>query len=344
MAPRIAVIGTGANGGATAADLTRAGLDVTLIEQWPANVRAMRDRGIRVRMPGEEFTTPVRVIDLCDVATLREPFDVALVMVKAYDTRWATRLICPLVKPAGLVVGVQNGMTIDPIAEIAGPGRTVGCVIEMGGAMWEPGTVERDTPPSKAWFGVGAYDERTRGREDEVARILSHVGNVQVYPDIRAAKWMKLIVNAAEVAPSAILNLPMDQAIATPGMRELMIEVGYEAITVARAAGIAPVPIFGMPSIDTTAPRKFIGDMLDMVIGHFGQPHSKVAMLQDWLKGRRSEVEEMNGYVVAEGRRAGTPTPLNERVLHLSREVEAGRLPFAPENLDLLLGREPAPA
>ncbi|HEX3966174.1 MAG TPA: 2-dehydropantoate 2-reductase [Trebonia sp.] len=344
MAPRIAVIGAGANGGAAAADLTRAGLDVTLIEQWPANVRAMRERGIRVRMPGEEFTTPVRAIDLCDVATLREPFDVVIVMVKAYDTRWATRLICPLVKPGGLVVGVQNGMTIDPIAEIAGPERTIGCVIEMGGAMWEPGIVERDTPPSKAWFAIGAYDERTRGREGEVAQILSHVGNVQVYADIRAAKWMKLIVNAAEVAPSAILNLPMDRAIATPRIRDFMVEVGHEAIIVARAAGIGPVPIFGMPSIDTAAPRKFVGDMLDMVTVHFGQPHSKVAMLQDWLKGRRGEVEEMNGYVVAEGRRTGAPVAFNARVLRLAREVEAGRLPFAPENLDLLLGRGAVPA
>jgi 2-dehydropantoate 2-reductase len=84
--------------------------------------------------------------------------------------------------------------------------------------------------------------------------------------------------------------------------------------------------------------------MLDMVTVHFGQPHSKVAMLQDWLKGRRGEVEEMNGYVVAEGRRTGAPVAFNARVLRLAREVEAGRLPFAPENLDLLLGRGAVPA
>lgn len=339
MTEKIAVVGTGANGGAVAADLTRAGLDVTLVEQWPANVRAMREQGLRVRMPGEEFVTPVRVFDLCEVATLREPFDIVLVMVKAYDTRWATELIRPLVKPGGLVAGVQNGMTIDPIADIAGPERTIGCVIEMGGAMWEPGLVERDSPPSTAWFGVGGYDERTRERAPEVADVLRHVGNVQVYDDIRAAKWMKLIVNAAEVAPSAILDLPMDEAIAAPGMREFMTEAGCEAIRVAAAAGISLVPIFGMAELDLARPERFIGDMLDMVVNHFGQPHSKVAMLQDWLKDRRGEVEEMNGYVVTRGERTATPVPVNSRILTLARKVEAGELPFSAENLELLLGR-----
>jgi 2-dehydropantoate 2-reductase len=335
---RIAVVGTGANGGGIAADLTRAGLDVTLIDQWPANVEAMRERGLRVRMPDEEFETPVRVLHLCEVATLRDPFDIVLVMVKAYDARWATQLIAPLVKPDGLVVGVQNGMTMDVIAEVVGPERTLGCVIELGGAMWQPGFVERDSPPSTAWFAIGAYDERTRGREPEVVEVMRYSGTVQIYDDIRAAKWMKLIINAAEVAPSAILNLPMDAAIATPGMREFMVEVGYEAIQVAAACGVDTVPIFGVPQLDVDHPRQFLSDLLDMVINHFGRPHSKVATLQDWIKGRRSETEEMNGFVVEAGTRTGTPVPYNSRVLAIARRIEAGELPFDVSNLPLLLG------
>ena len=96
--------------------------------------------------------------------------------------------------------------------------------------MFVPGIVERDTPPSRAWFAVGACDHRTVGREQELVNILRHSGTVEVYPDIRAAKWMKLVVNAAEVAPSAILNLSLSEAIETPGLRSLMTEVGCEAL------------------------------------------------------------------------------------------------------------------
>ncbi|MFC7641162.1 ketopantoate reductase family protein [Streptosporangium lutulentum] len=195
--PRIAVLGTGANGAAIGADLTRAGLDVTFIEQWPEHVAAMRAAGVRVDMPEESVVTPVRALNLCEVATLREPFDLVFTLVKAYDTRWACELIKPLVKPDGLVIGLQNGMTIDAIADIMGPERTLGAVIECSAAMFEPGVVERHTPPAKSWFGLGSVTAATRPREREVADILGHAGTVEIVEDIRSAKWAKLLVNAA---------------------------------------------------------------------------------------------------------------------------------------------------
>ncbi|NND50458.1 MAG: NAD(P)-binding protein, partial [Rhizobiales bacterium] len=85
MSKKIAVLGTGANGSCTAADLTRNGHDVVLIDQWPAHVEAMRESGIRVEMPEEVVHVPdVRAFHLCDVATFNEQFDIVLLMVKAY--------------------------------------------------------------------------------------------------------------------------------------------------------------------------------------------------------------------------------------------------------------------
>src|SRR4051794_27457553 len=154
--PRIAVLGAGANGASIGADLTRAGHDVTLVEQWPAHVEAMRADGLRIVMPAEETLTEVRAHHLCDVATFRAQFDVVFVVMKAYDTRWACQLMEPYVKPDGLVVGVQNGMTADVIAEVVGPHRALGAVIEVSSEMTEPGVVQRHVPPSKSWFAVGA--------------------------------------------------------------------------------------------------------------------------------------------------------------------------------------------
>ena len=85
MGKKVAVLGTGANGAGIGADLVRAGLDVTFVEQWPAHVEAMRADGIRVVMPEETVVTPVRAIHLCEVATLREKFDLVFVVLKAYD-------------------------------------------------------------------------------------------------------------------------------------------------------------------------------------------------------------------------------------------------------------------
>jgi 2-dehydropantoate 2-reductase len=68
--PRIAVLGTGANGASIGADMTRAGLDVTFIDQWPAHVEAMQKAGIRIETPDETLVTPVRAFHVCEVATL----------------------------------------------------------------------------------------------------------------------------------------------------------------------------------------------------------------------------------------------------------------------------------
>jgi 2-dehydropantoate 2-reductase len=334
---KIAVVGTGANGAAIAADLARAGRDVTLIDQWPENVAAIRADGIDVRLRNERYVVKARALNLCDVATLREPFDVILLGVKSYDTTWATHLVAPLLAEDGLAIGVQNGMTMDAIANVVGPERTLGCVIECGGAMYTPGIVERDTPHDKAWFAIGAYDERTRGREPEGVDVLRHSGRVEIYEDIRAAKWMKIVVNAAEIAPSAVLDLSLVDAIETPGMRDFMLETGCEAISVLRRANIEIIPIFGLPDLDPNDARSFLGKLLDAVIYSYAQPFSKVTSLQDWMKGRRSEIDDMNGPIVRLGSELGHPTPYNSRALDIAMRIERGELEPHRSNLASLL-------
>lgn len=339
--PRIAVLGTGANGAAIGADLTRAGLDVTFIEQWPEHVAAMRAAGVRVEMPEESVVTPVRAYNLCEVATLREPFDLVFVLVKAYDTRWACELLKPLVKPDGIVVGLQNGMMVDTIADVMGPERTLGAVIECSSAMFEPGVAERHTPPEKSWFGLGSVTPSTRPREREVADILGHAGTVEIVEDIRSAKWMKLVVNAGELVPTAILDLPMRAAIATPGMREFMLRAGVEAAEAALASGHRLVPIFGLGGLDPSDPRGFVEALLDTVMDDFALPHTKTTVLQDWMKNRRSEVAEINGLVVDVHARHGGSAPANQIAVELAQRIEYGELEARPENVDLMVRGRP---
>ncbi|MBT3766026.1 MAG: NAD(P)-binding domain-containing protein, partial [Rhodospirillales bacterium] len=297
---RIAIVGTGANGAAFGADMVNAGLDVTFIEQWPDHVEAMRANGLRVEMPDETVTTPVNAFHMCEVATMRDPFDVVFLGVKAYDTRWACELIKPLVAADGLVVGLQNGMTIDDVASIVGPERTMGAVIEVAAYMFEPGVIGRQTGPDGTWFGIGAYDEATKGREGEIVEILRHAGDAEARDDIRSAKWMKLVVNAAEFLPSSILGLPLAEAIKLPGMREVMMASGREAVRTALALGHELVPIFGKLQVEANDPDGYATVLLDAVLSDWTLPDTRVTVLQDWDKARRAEVDDINGLVVRE--------------------------------------------
>lgn len=338
MGAKIAVIGAGANGAAVGADLTRAGHDVTLVEQWPENVAAMRADGVITEMPDETITTPVRAINLSDVATLRgERFDSLFVVVKAYDTRWACELMAPYLRPDGLAVGLQNGMTIDDMSDVLGAERTLGAVIEIAAGMFTPGVVERHTPPSGTWFAVGSLSSATGGREHELADLLQHAGTAQAVDDIRSAKWMKLVVNSAELVTSAILDLPLLQAAKVPGMHEFMLETGKEAVRTAVAVGRKVVPIFGLTDVDPDDPERFVDVMLDMVYTNWSLPHTKTTVLQDWQKGRRSEVDQLNGLIVDEQRRLGGTAPHNARTVEIAHRIEYGDLTGSPDNVELLL-------
>jgi 2-dehydropantoate 2-reductase len=335
--PRIAFVGTGAQGASIGADFALAGLDVTFIEQWPEHVMAIREKGITVNLPKRTINAKVPALHLCQVAEIKEPFDVVFLVVKAYDTKWACQLIEPCLAPDGLVVGLQNGMTHEDIADVVGRERTIGAVIEIASNMFVPGVTNRQNDHDTSWFALGALDPKTQDRVEAVADLLRNSGTVEVMDDIRSAKWMKLVVNAAELIPSAIINLPLADAARAPGMLEVMRAAGYEAMRAALADGAKIVPIIGMPPVTTNHPERYVDQIFDEVLKTFSQADTLTTSLQDWRKGRRAEVGEVNGWVVDILRVHGQEAPVNQRVMAVAFDIEAGQIDARPENAALLI-------
>jgi 2-dehydropantoate 2-reductase len=259
-----------------------------------------------------------------------------LLVTKAYDTRWSCQLIEPYLESDGLVAGVQNGMTVDAIAEVVGPARTMGCVIEISSMMFDPGVVQRHSPPPRSWFAVGTISPANAGREGEIADLLRLVGAVEIVDDIRATKWMKLVSNATTLVTTAILGVPMLEAVAMPGMRELMLRSGQEALDTGAAIGHRVLPIFGLTPDDVRQTNRLVETLLDTLLAGFVLPHTKTTVLQDWIKGRHSEVDDLNGLVVAERAKRGGAAPVNAAVVEIAHRIERRELAPGPENLALL--------
>ena len=335
---KIAVIGTGAVGASVSADLVRAGLDVTLIDQWPAHVEAMRSHGLTVDTLGDVQVTEVRAHHLCEVAELREPFDLVFTSVKTYDTRWVAELMKPLMRPDSVFVGLQNGMTIDQVAESLGADRTIGCAMGIAANLREPGLVRRQVATSDTWFSIGTLSGERTSRLDDVAAVLAHAAQIEVTDDIRSAKWMKLIANIPEMLPSALLGIPLLEAATMPGIRPVMDAMSREAYALAIDLGITMRPSLGIAAADVPADDQYSLDLLDRVLSHFSQPDTRVAVLQDWEKGRRGELDAFSGYIVDQRAALGGRAPVNEAVLRLAERVEKGELTPSPENAALLMG------
>src|SRR3974390_2936115 len=337
MFQKIAVLGTGANGSCIAADLVNAGLDVSLIDQWPSHVEAMRANGIRITMPETALHVRGRAYHLGDVCTLKEMFDVFLLAMKAYDTRWACELIKPHLAPDGILIGMQNAMTASTIVDVVGPERTLGCVVELSSEMFTPGLVTRNTPPKRTWIGIGSLDHRPKNRLSEIQALLSPVGRVEIKPNILAAKWTKLIVNAMCLGPFAMVGLTLSEAVKVPGMRELIIEIGDEAMRAGRDLGYPIEPIMGLTTEDLAGSNRPTEKLFDKLASDIGPGRGLNTVLQDLLKGRASEVDMINGLVVEESQRRGYSAPANARIVEIVRQIEAGALKPTPANMKLAL-------
>ncbi|CUR55494.1 putative Ketopantoate reductase [metagenome] len=335
--PRIAILGAGANGGSIGVDLHRAGLDVTLIEQWPEHVRAIRDKGLTVNTPeGSTTTTGMRALDICQVATLREKFDVVLMLMKAYDSTWAAHLIEPYLATDGLLVGVQNGMTHEAVRAVVGAERSLGCVIEISSTMYEPGVIDRHSGQNRSWFAVGSEGPESVDREKDASALLAHSGAVEIVDDIVSAKWMKLVSNATTLVTTASLGLTMMGAESTPGMREVMVGSGNEALRAAIANGAQITPIFGLTAEAVKDPATVVETLLDTLYGGFILPNTTTTILQDWNKHRHSEVNDINGHVVRASAAKGLAAPINAAVVELAHAIETGQVEPGLEHLGTL--------
>ena len=336
MTGRVAILGAGAIGSSVGADLTEAGEDVVLVDQWPAHVEAMKDTGLRVVMPDNDLRVSPQALHLCDLATEQPLFDVVFLATKSYDTAWMSQLIAPFLAADGVFVGLQNGMNEETIIPIVGRDRIVASVVELSAEIYEPGFVQRDTTRSGTWFGVGELDGAITDRVGEMADLLRHSARVTVTDNILGAKWTKLVANSMTMGPFSLLGLKNWDAAALPGMTEISLGLGRESAAVGAALGHRLEPIFGLSAEDFAGSNdQVLVTAMRTLHNHVGK-EATTATVQDLLKGRRTELEHITGMVVRKGREVGVPTPINDAVLGLGREIAAGTRAMDPSNLDVL--------
>jgi 2-dehydropantoate 2-reductase len=336
MDRHMAILSTGAIGSSIGADLTKAGHNVLLIDQWPAHVEAMKTSGLHISMPDKELHTQVRASHLCDMCTVKEQFDIVLLTAKSYDTHWMVHFIEPYLKRDGVLVSIQNSLNDEWIAPIIGYERDIASVIELSAKLFEPGRVKRNTSHTKTWFALGELHGRVTPRLQELAEILRDSGTVEISTNIWGAKWTKLVVNSMFMSLCGILGILDWEINQNPKLLKLGIELGKEAMKVGTTLGYQLEPIFGMKAEDFLGSTdEVLEKNLRTLLSNVGK-ESLNCILQDHLKGRRSEVEYLNGLMVKKGLEAKVPTPLNEAVNSLTNQIEQGMMKPDLSNLTIL--------
>ena len=308
--PATAVVGAGAVGSFYGAMLARAGHRVTLVGR-AAHVHAIERDGLQLQMGGR--VEVVRLAATTDLAAVSGA-DLVLFCVKSTDTDAVARQMAPLLAADALVLSLQNG--VDNAAMIARHVRqaVVPAVVYVATAMPLPGTVQH--------FGRGdlvigprdalaAQDAPLARRLQAVAELFGAAGvPVRISADVMAELWSKLMVNCAYNAISGLAQLPYGRMVALAAIRDVQRAVVREVVAVAQADGQAlalDAALEAMERIATAMPAQF----------------SSTA--QDMARGKPSEIDHLNGFVVRRGAELGVATPVNQTLHALVKLVEAGR-------------------
>lgn len=346
MEPRIGFMGAGAIGSYLGAFLTRAGHDVTLIDPWPEHVEAMKAKGLRVSGSQGEFTVPVRAMHLCEVVNLEEPFDIAFVAMKSYDTEWATAFIKRhLRQPSGFIVCSQNGMNDETIARMVGFERVVGLIMSsISVGLMEPGHVTRGGAVGREHghdvFRAGELSGVMTPRVQMIAEMLDCIDGSYATANLWGERWSKLATNCMGNALTALSGTPAGVlADITPRFAVLRDDVAREVVTVGTTVGVSIEPINGKTAEEWLEYR---ADM-DAPSGSPAEPLGAAATypnawptstLQDVIKGRRSEIAYLNGYVARRGREVGVETPVCDAIVQVMKQIDDRDIPPVPDNID----------
>jgi 2-dehydropantoate 2-reductase len=348
MGYKIAVMGTGAVGAYAGAHMARAGEDITFIDAWPENVETMRARGLKVSHIRDvpEWSTPVRALHLTDAQQLakEKPIDIAFVCMKSYDTEWATTMIAQYLSPNGFIVSLQNCMNEETIAGVVGWGRVVGCIASsITVDLFEPAHVKRAAGKSgdkHTVFRTGEVHGRITDRVQEVRRLVALSDSALATTNLWGERWSKLVTNAMANGMSACTGLVSKDILRNDTLRRFGARLGSEAIRVGQALGyeleevhhIDPEVIARAGEGDAAAIHEYDEHRLAEVSKAGGGEH-RPSMGQDMVKGRRTEIEFLNGFIVRKAEEIGMPTPANAALTDIVKRVERGELQPDPKHL-----------
>ncbi len=349
MGKRIAIVGVGAVGGYTGAHMAKAGEDVTFIDFWPEHVAAMKRNGLTIthHQGPDPFTVKVRALALTEAQHLAKeaPIDIAFVCTKSYDTEWAAILIRQYLAPGGYVVSLQNCMNEATIAGVVGWGKTMGCIASnISVHLHAPGQIHRGGligGSRHTVYRTGEVHGVLTERAHEVCRLVAHADSAKATDNLWGERWSKLVANSSANGVSACTGLSGAQLTESEPIRHFQARLASEAIRIGQALGYKleeighqdPELIARAGEGDAASLAKYDEHRLNAPRGSAEQ---RPSMGQDMAKGRRTEIEFLNGFVVREGERAGIHARANERLVDIVKKVEKGELRQDPRHISEL--------
>lgn len=322
---RIAIVGAGSLGTVLGAYIARSGRDVLLVDSYKDHVDALNKNGATV-VGEEEFNVPVTA---CMPDEMEGIFDIVFYMTKAPANDLALTQLLPHINENSVVCTLQNGIPEGAVASYVGTERTIGGTTGWGAVFQSPGvsklTSTKEIVKSGA-FEIGELDGQVTERIKEVRDVLESMGHTTILTNLGGARWAKLFLNATYSGLSAALGVPYADILDDEFAFKVSTYVGCEVAKAARLNDIYIIDDFQGLDIKK-AEFNSESERLESEYIYKGvaTPHRKVtaSMLNDMNRGNfNTEIDQINGAVVAAGKSVGVETPFNEKIVELVKRAQ----------------------
>lgn len=333
---RIAVIGAGSLGTVIGAFLTKSNLyDVTLVDADRANVEALNKLGASTKGP-IEITVPVKAIT---PEQMDGVYDLALILTKQIYNEAVLNNLKKYINSSSIICSLQNGMPEEELLKFMPKQQIIGGSVGFGATWLKPGvsliTSSMISMQNYAFY-IGELDGQITERIKMVAGILGQVGHCDVLDSLLATRWTKIMNNSSFSGMSAALGCTFGEVLDNEEALYAAANISSEVIKTLKAAGFKLVKMQGEDKnyLELACPEDAPKLFSDYKRVWEKNRLLKASMLQDLEKGRRTEIDYINGYVCRKARELGINTPYNDLVVALVKEAEkAAKVPNIDENI-----------
>jgi 2-dehydropantoate 2-reductase len=255
--------------------------------------------------------------------------------MKAFDVVHAAERTLPWLREGGCIVPFQNGVVEPIIAEVVGKERVIGIVSNWGGTMHEPGVYEQTVSGGVV---VGELDGQVTPRLSWLEAVLRHLGRVVVTDNIMGALWSKLALNCTITSMGGLMGVPLSEILEHPQGRKFFLGAYREVVDVARAHGISLVTLTvdpyaaHLPLGADPGARRRVDQALAAIERVYGK--GRPSVLQSLENGRETEIDFLNGHVVASADRVGLTAPINAVITRMIHEIENGSRDISLRNIE----------
>ena len=331
---RCAIYGAGSLGTVLGAYMTKNGADVVLINRNKEHVAVLKEKGAHITGT-VDFTTPVKAITPDE---MEGTYDVFFLMTKQLFNKEVVTFLKPFLAEDGVIVTFQNGIPEPGIAEIVGKDHTMGCVVEWGATLSEPGVCILTSEPDSLSFHMGKMDGISDDQVNAVKELLEKMCPVYMEDNLLGARWSKLLINATFSGLGTVMGGTFGDVFNSPDGRKIAIRCMKECIDVGHAAGETFAPVQGKDITKLFYYKNGLKRAIAMMIMPIAmKKHAAIepSMLQDLRHHKPCEIDAINGVVCEWGRKCKVPTPVNDRIVEVVKKEQSGELKLEKANLEL---------